>query len=383
MEGSIDSYTTKGGDKRFRARIDLPTGEGYDRDRISKVFGTRRDADEWLTKVKHRYYKNEVIQESDQRVDKHFEEWMTKRKQEGIRRNTRSKDETYLSNHVLPEIGHFPLNQVTTQHIQDIIDQADLAGSSKHTLFRITKKFLEGAVVEGKLRENPADPDLIRLPSTNNQSNGQALNWEQARRFLDAASKIGTYGPLYRTALFTGLRRSELLGLKWDVVDLNENLLQVRRTLLRTADGDIYLEEKTKTESSYRVVQLPSELSATLKRHKSAQKDWRAEVGEEEWEGQNFVFTNTTNGDYIVPSNLRRQFNRILEEAGLSSDYTFHDLRRSYITLMAANGSDRTDVSKSAGHSSISTTEDHYRKTLPSVHQEALDDFEDRVLTGG
>jgi integrase len=163
--------------------------------------------------------------------------------------------------------------------------------------------------------------------------------------------------------------------------------MEVKRALISDSHtGEIVMKEKTKTESSHRKVRLSDDVIELLEAHKQAQEDLIEEVGEDDWQGfwkgEQIVFTNEENGNWIYPTNVTRTFNRILEEAGLDTDYQFHDLRSSYISLMHHLGADIEDISEAVGHSTSDVTKRIYRKTVPGVAKEDANRLSDEILGG-
>jgi integrase len=199
------------------------------------------------------------------------------------------------------------------------------------------------------------------------------LTADEARKLLDAA--VGHPNEaLFVLALATGMRRGELLGLKWQDVDFATGILYVRRVLNRmpTVLGDragLLVESEPKTRHSRRSIILAGFAFDALRRHKARQEEWRQAAGDS-WEDSGYVFT-TPLGRYIHPNSLNNQFKALLEKAGLP-DIRFHDLRHSVASLLLARGVHPKVVQEILGHSQISITMDVYSHVLPTMHQDAM-----------
>jgi integrase len=167
-------------------------------------------------------------------------------------------------------------------------------------------------------------------------------------------------------ALFSGLRQGELLGLRWDGVDLEGAALHVNQALQRV-NGQLLL-VPPKTARSRRSVSLPPMVVEALRHHKAGQREERLLAGPE-WKETALVFT-TRGGSPIEPRNATRSFKRVLARAGIR-EIRFHDLRHSCATLLLVQGVAPRVVMEILGHSQISLTMNTYSHVLPALQREA------------
>ena len=172
------------------------------------------------------------------------------------------------------------------------------------------------------------------------------LDPEQAG-LLIASSKTDWLHALYVTALGTGLRQSELLGPRWEDVDLTNALLTVRHTIARV-DGQLVLLEPN-TERARRTLDLPDVVVSALQSHRTRQKMERLVAGPR-WVASGHVFT-TIRGTPLDAATVTRALQRALTNAGLPHR-RFRDLRHSAATFPLAQGFTREDVKDLLGHSS-------------------------------
>lgn len=178
------------------------------------------------------------------------------------------------------------------------------------------------------------------------------LTADEARRFL--ASVAGDrLGPLYTVAVATGARQGELLALRWDAVDLDGGTLAVLGTL-RRGTSDV---AEPKTERSKRTLVLSAIAIAALRAQRVRQVEERLAAGRR-WHDEGFVFTTSTGGP-LDSRNVTQSLQHALARAGLPQQ-RFHDLRHAYATLMLEAGEELAVVSRSLGHSNLSTTADVY-----------------------
>ena len=216
----------------------------------------------------------------------------------------------------------------------------------------------------GLLTRNVAD--LVTPPRVPRKPR-QTWDEEQARRFLAVADQSGR-GPIWIVALATGMRRGELLGLRWQDVDFERGVLSVRQTVgaLR-GKPDV---KPPKTRSSIRDVPVPAEVMAALREHRRRQNEQRLALGTV-WEDYDLVFA-AANGRPIYPDNLKRDFERLVHLAGVPR-IRIHDQRHTHVTLAIAAGADIGAVSQRIGHSRTSITMDVYHHVLPRKHLEVSD----------
>ncbi|HYN35357.1 MAG TPA: site-specific integrase, partial [Actinomycetota bacterium] len=164
----------------------------------------------------------------------------------------------------------------------------------------------------------------------------------------------------------TGMRRGEVLGLKWSSVDLERRRLSVREALV-TADGHAGLAEP-KTARSRRSVPLPAQTVAAIRAHRAKQLEERIALGPD-YADEDFVFCRE-DGAALSPQSFSRLFVRRCDSAGISR-IRLHDLRHTFATLALEAGVHAKVVSEILGHSSISLTLDTYSHAIPSMQEEA------------
>jgi integrase len=201
----------------------------------------------------------------------------------------------------------------------------------------------------------------------------QTWSPDETRRFLDAARGDRLEG-LYVLALTCGMRQGELLALRWEFVDLDARLVQVRGTLRRTKAGVQITEPKN---GRYRQAALCETAIDALRRHRMNQELERARVGSA-WRDEGFVFTNSIGGPLEAPNMLRSSFKPLIEASKVRR-IRFHDLRHTCASLLLAQNTHPKLVAELLGHSSVSVTLSVYAHVTPVMHAEAAATF-DKLL---
>jgi integrase len=191
------------------------------------------------------------------------------------------------------------------------------------------------------------------------------LEPEQARSFLKAVSG-DPLEALYTVALAVGLRQGELLGLRWEDVDLDAGVLHIRHGLQRI-EGKLRLVEP-KSARARRTIVMPALVTESLRSHRVRQMEQRLLVGTE-WEAGDFVFA-TAIGRPLTDSTVTHMFQRHLARAGLPRQ-RFHDLRHACASLLLAQGVSPRVVMELLGHSQITLTLNTYSHVMPGLQAEA------------
>jgi integrase len=273
----------------------------------------------------------------------------------------------YINNHIKPYVGSIPLSKLTSLDLQKLyrmlltegrIDRIEsknqpkgLSAKTVRNINQIISSALTLAKEQKLLSSNPAD--ACALPRVEHKEM-KTLPVEQLTSFLREAKETGVY-EMYYIELATGLRRGELLGLKWGDIDMVNGTIRVQRQVARI-DGEV-VEAPLKTKNSYRNVSIGPDAIEVLKEQKK-------KVGDSE-----YVFPSP-NGGPISPDSVLNMLHRVLERAGLPK-IRFHDLRHTFATLALQNGVDIKTVSGMLGHFSAGFTLDTYAHVTTSAQREA------------
>ncbi|MEN6459783.1 MAG: tyrosine-type recombinase/integrase [Syntrophomonas sp.] len=307
------------------------------------------------------------------------------------RQNTFEGYKRIIDNHLKPTLGKRILNELRPEHVQKMINErlergnkrtkGELGARQVEYIYAVLHMAMERAVKNGLVIRNVCDvvdkPRVIRH---------EFMPWtvEETNKFL-TSTKDSRLFPLYLTAWGTGLRRAELLGLRWDDIDLKRGTLTVRRVLVRIKGGHKFQEPKTK--KSRRTVPLPHAVTEEL-------KSWKARLAQEElkWRGKHKelkpedipqfnpnkqVFPDEL-GQPMNPEFVSRSFKRDLGKAKLP-EIRFHDLRHGHATMLLELGEDLKVISERLGHSTITMTADIYGHVRERLQREASHKL-DKVL---
>ena len=206
----------------------------------------------------------------------------------------------------------------------------------------------------------------------------RALSVSETHRFLDTCT-TESWRTIFHTLIWTGIRRSELLGLQWNDLDLDMALMTIRRSLVRLQNGT-YVTDEPKTSSGARSLDLAPSTCLLLKQHRADQERDVELLGIPSSQA-NFVFGHP-DGTPRTPSTVTQQFRRFASRAGLSG-VRLHDLRHTHASLMLQQGTDIKTISTRLGHSSVAFTMDTYAHLLPGMQKAAMEKFEEAFAVTG
>ena len=273
--------------------------------------------------------------------------------------------------HIAPALGRVKLKALSPAHLQGFYRAKLDAGLSPRTvqylhvvLHRALKQALRWGLVPRNVSE-AVDPPRVRREEI------RPLSPAQARTLLETA-RDDRLEALYVLAVHCGLRQGELLGLKWDDVDLERGTLQVRRTL----SGGTFTAPKT--AKSRRTVRLKQSALEALRRHLERQLVEIDRAGPL-WQENGLIFA-TERGTPLNRHNLgSRSFKPLLKRAGLPQSTRFHDLRHTCATLLLVQGIHPKVVQELLGHSNVGITLDTYSHVLPNMGDAAAEAMENAL----
>ena len=362
-EGSIYQRS----DGRWAACISLEGGK-----RKTLYGKTRREVQEQLKTALHEQQKGLLATGPQQKVGQFLTHWLEDVHKRSIRPRTYERYEEIVRLHLVPGIGHHQLQKLLPQHLQAFYTKKLEEGLSSTTVVsfhNVLHKALETAVRWNLIARNPCD---LVSPPRRKRYEIRPLSLQQIQQFL-AIARGHRQEALFILALSTGMRRGELLALKWQDLDLEQGTLQVRRILTRIPSklpGRGYEEAEPKTDKGRRSIALPSLAAEALRQHRLRQTEAKLKAGPD-WQDRDYVFC-TSIGTHLNPTrDVLDALKSLLEQAGLP-DIRFHDLRHSCATMLVGMNVHPKIVQEILGHSQISMTMDIYSHILPTMQEEAM-----------
>ena len=381
MSGSI----TREGPGRWRLWISAGKDESGKRVRFSKrLAGTKSEARFALRAWLNEYDRGEVVKPSGLTLEQFVElHWLPERAGM-VRPSTLESYARSFKSYLRASLGSLKLSELTADQIQAHLNlllteggrsDAPLSPATVLKTQNVLKAVLDSAVDRGLIGKNPA----ARIPRPRPQRHEIRIlqPWQ-------VDEMLGYLGDRYpwaelptRLAIYTGLRRGEVLGLRWGDIDLVGNTLSVRRTYHRMDDLSSHV-TPPKSARSNRAVALTESTVRALGEHRFEAASRARQTGKPLSEDM-YVF-EWIDGEPIRPDSLSQAFRRSAEACGLKG-VRFHDTRHTHASLMLKAGVHPKIVSERLGHSSIAFTLDTYSHVLPGLQEAAAASFE-AVLNG-
>jgi integrase len=353
------------------------------RQEMKAGFGTKREAQEALTKVLASLSCGTHIEPSRLRTREFLtDEWLPAIRST-IRPTTYLSYEGHVRCHLVPALGTLPLQQLTPPRINAFYSHLltegrgeGKGGLSPATVRRVhatLHRALKDAVRWNRLMKNPVDSaDPPRLAAADAEM--KVWSATELKTFLAAQRETRLY-PLWLTLATTGMRRGEVLGLRWEDVDLEARRLSIRRT--RVMLGYAIHASEPKTRRGRRMIALDPTTNAKLGEHRRRQEEERLVHGPG-WMDTGHVFTRE-DGEPYHPERVSKLFTGSAKRAGLPR-IRLHDLRHTYATLALSAGIHPKVVSERLGHASIAITLDTYSHAVPALSEEAASQVAALVL---
>ena len=350
---------------------------GKRRQKSQTVKGTKRDAQRILREVLLSLDKGSYVKPNKITVGEWLSQWLKDYASMNTTDRTQENYSSAVKCHLIPSLGKVILADLQPQHIKGYYAEklskgrADGKGglSARSVVYhhRILSEALDYAVKMGVVVRNVADfvkPPRVKKVTMN------TLSVEEVERFLEAAKETDYY-VYFATLVYTGLRRGELLALRWRNLDLVKATLTVVETAYKLGDGR-YIIKEPKTAQSRRTIDLPLPLVGLFKVYRIDQELLRIQLGVS-LKADDFVFIRP-DGSPINPNAVTLAFRRIIKKAGLK-DIRVHDLRHTHATLMLKADVNPKVVSERLGHANIGITLDIYSHVLPGMQAGAAEKF--------
>lgn len=329
----------------------------------------KKDAESDIPKIIQKLQRGYVDPEN-MKMQEYLQNWLDKKKRT-VSAGTYEHYESYMRKHIIPGIGNIKVSKLASHHIESFMEELDekISEGSKKPLSQRSKKhifrIMSSALLKGKkqgIKEGIMED--IEAPRVERQ---EIEYWssEEVECFMNALNSKNHAMPIL-LSLATGMRRGEVLGLRWSKVDFDNNTIAVTHQLKKDENGEWNLSPQLKTKTSYRTIKMDPDTMELLKAHKRQQEKDRMQIGPEY--GDLDLVCTTTIGGMIKPTYLRTVFNRTVEKSGVKR-ISFHGLRHTHATLLLKDGVHPKVVQERLGHRSVEMTLDIYSHVIPGIQE--------------
>ncbi len=380
-------YTVKKGKQYYAVVYEgIDPATGKERRRWIPAGPRRGDAEKLVTEVVKRKNDGQRTPHGKTTLGEYLTEKWLPLQQAQLRRSTYDDYRRSIDLHVIPALGRVPLHKLTPEDLDTFYarlltsgrrDSKDggLSVKTVRKIHLVLHKALSDALRKGSVVRNVAS--IADRPKLSSAKRAEIKYWtaEQLRTFLDQVKTNRAYAALFVSA-HTGMRRGELLGLRWADVHLDDARLSVQQALIAVA-YEMQLSD-VKTGAGRRSIDLDERTIAVLRQWRKRQAEEKLMLGAGYHE-HDLVFCRA-DGDPTHPDLFSQTFDRAVAKYGLP-DITLHDLRHTHATLLLKAGVPVKVVSERLGHSNPAFTMTVYQHVIPGMQAEAAAVFSDLIAS--
>ncbi len=354
------------GQRSWQITLDIGNGPDGRRRRVYEtVRGGKKDAQRRVHELIVSLEKGVYTPPGRLTLADHLHNWLEGYVKTNCSQRTLDGYQSIIGCHLIPGLGHIQLKQLQPRVIQAYYGKAvqHLSARTVHHQHRVLSQSLKYSVRQGYLGRNPCD--LVDAPSPRKKLM-RTLTPSEVEVLLDTA-KDSYYYPVIYTAVSTGLRQAELLGLRWRDIDLDMLSISVCQVLYKRQGVCQFKEPKT--GHSRRRVAMTPKLALFLRDYRADREGLYHQLGKA-LTLDDLVFASVE-GKPLDPGVVSHNFSRIAKRAGLGS-VRFHDLRHTFASLMLLRGAKPKVISEALGHASVGFTMDVYSHIIEGMQADAM-----------
>lgn len=364
------------------------TADGKRRRKDMGGFSTRRDAEKAMREVLAKMEGGRVIEASKLTVAQFLcDEWLPSMRM-SVAATTWDGYREKIHSYILPRIGDIALRDLKAPKLNwlyaDVRDNGRIGGDAPLSLKTVREvhvvlhRALEDAVHWDYIEFNPAKrANAPSATAAKNERKNAMRTWtaDQVHEFA-AMYRGHPFFALWLLAASTGMRRSELLGLRWQAADLDRGLISIRKVLV-VVGGKPEFKDAPKSAHGFRTIGIPSRVVGELRdaRRRQAEARLRSPV----WLDHDLMFCRDDGAPWH-PDHVTETIREMIEDSGLPRIRPLQDLRHTHASLLLADGENAKVVQERLGHHSHSFTADTYQHVMPGMDAGAAARFDDLVF---
>ena len=373
--GNIVERKTKYGERRYEITVegarDPLTGK---RNRIFKrVDCSEKEAKKIMHRMINDMEQKKIVKKNHKTVAEWLDEWINLYLP-NVEETTRVGYKTKIRCYINPSIGNIQISSLRADHVQKMVNDMSARGLSPKNIrdtFNNINAAMKKAVVLRFIPYNPCEG--VELPKLKKYK-AKVYDNEMIRTLLDTAEGTGMYLPIILGALL-GLRRGEMLALRWDNIDFDKKIVKIRSNMVNGENG--FIIKAPKSEAGIRDIQIGDEVVSVLKMAHTQYKIDALAFGSG---FQNLSFVIRQNdGSPLHPDSMTRKWSRFLKDNNLPH-IRLHDLRHSNATALIMAGVNPRVVQQRLGHSDVNITLNTYTHVLPEMDMDAANKLDTIIL---
>jgi integrase len=357
----------RAGKRRWQVRIAIRDADGKRQNRTIGTYGTKGEARKAERDALTQHERGTLLRPDTTTVGELLDEYLRVEVPRTVRPENRQPYESIIRNHLKPTLGAVQARKLTVEHVEKLLAYMQERGLSS-SLITKTRMRLSSALKLG-MRWGVVGTNAAEIAKPPTITYKKAAIWTPAQvaMFLDTASKNDLW-PLWLLMVETGARTSELLGLTWEDVNLDQGKLRMGRLVIRLMKGTPTVKDGGKSQAASRSIRLTPGTVTELRTYRTRWLERR--IAAPRWSGD-FLFC-TSDGSPLSANNLRKVYDRLVTSAGVPA-ITPHAIRKTAITLALANGASPKAVASRVGHADSRVTLDIYSSVTLDMDDALLD----------
>ncbi|GAA1938393.1 site-specific integrase [Microbacterium aoyamense] len=386
LDGTVSSYKTKEGETLYRIAYWVTRADGDTARRFKRGYTTEKQALDALVEVQVDIRRGDHIEETRQTLNSYADKYFDSLR---VRATTLAGYRKHYRVHVLPSsVGRSPISDISKDQLNRFYRQPErngrkdrghigdpLGAATVRHIHVLISQVLQHALEDGLIRFNPAK--RASPPTKLEAAPPEMATWsaEDARLFLEWSESMGDYLWLaWLTLLGTGMRRGEILGLRWKDLDLDNNVITIARAMsyVKEAGKKPIIDFKATKSGRVRNVDIDLRLAGAFR----SKRDMLRAVSPDMARGEHLIFCNRF-GQPHNPTQFSRQWReRVLKAVAAHPDLDelhLHELRHTHATLLLRAGVHPKIVSERLGHADIQTTLNTYSHAVRTLQRGAAD----------
>jgi Site-specific recombinase XerD len=379
MRGAI---IKRGNSYRVKISLGKDSVSGKYLSHYETVKGNKKAAEKRLNELIHQFDSGTFVKPGKATLYEYLQSWLNDYCKPNLSPRTVELYSYISTKHIITALGNIPIVELKPQHLQHLYADKQSSGLSNRTvqiIHVVLHKALKNAVKTGLLSRNIAE--AVDAPKIQRHEM-QVMNESDMQVFLEKAKETPYYA-LFYTSLFTGMRRSECLALRWSDIDLILCQVYVSRSMQYVQDAEMGKRitfKEPKTSKSRRQIALSPSNAIILREHYQDQSELRKSLNLPGLTDSDLVFSHY-DGSPLLPNSVTHAWIKLARRCGLNG-IRLHDARHTHASLLLKQGVHPKIVQERLGHGSIQITLDTYSHVAPSLQQAAASKFDDIFLNG-
>lgn len=333
-------------------------------------FRTKKEASEYLAEVVNQANKGEYHEFDDVTVRQLLEIYLEQYCKHNLKSSTFANRKNLIESRIIPGIGHYLVNDMKPIHFTRFYNEmhdkeysSDYIHSMHSVLRSAFKQAVKWQLADSYKMQNVDAPKLDKSKTL------QTWTLQESSAFLafTAAVKDDYRHIVYVLAIFTGMRKGEILGLRWSDINYDNKTIQVVQTVYKPLKHSPLI-QAPKTAGSVRSIAISDNVVTELREHKRKQNEFRLRFGSQ-YHNHDLIAPRP-DGKPMDPRGINEHFDEMIRKSG-APKIRFHDLRHTHATIMLQLGEHPKVVSERLGHKDVNITLNTYSHVLPNMQQDA------------